>query len=265
MSRQTYEDLAREADLLRSQVKSLKKENAKLVKQNSELNDKISDIVVEFDTSEKLNTKLIDENFALRAKIESYNQVTKASHYNQGDIETIDYIISVLTPEEFAGFCKGTTLRYISRERYKGQIKDIMKGSYYMQKLQEHYPDLSDLHTVEPKKPKYSENVLVDYLVDCHHFFFNKSRTMDHIAEHNRKFYKQLATFLTELAYNIQEGCFETEEKSLQVKPVGEYFGLKAHKRINKQEVETHVQNIRQNITSTEIGTSVQKGQGLGR
>ncbi len=43
-------------------------------------------------------------------------QVNHPAHY-AGSIECIDAIQAALTPEEFAGFCKGNALKYCWRER----------------------------------------------------------------------------------------------------------------------------------------------------
>lgn len=56
-------------------------------------------------------------------------------HYNQGDIECIDAIKAALTPEEFRGFCKGNSLKYVWRERYKNGGKDLEKSNWYLLRL----------------------------------------------------------------------------------------------------------------------------------
>lgn len=56
-------------------------------------------------------------------------------HYTQGNIECIDAIEAALTPEEFRGFCKGNALKYIWRERSKGQQQSLAKAKWYLDKL----------------------------------------------------------------------------------------------------------------------------------
>lgn len=57
-------------------------------------------------------------------------------HYKVGGIESIDYIQAKLTPEEFAGFCKGNALKYISRAGHKGSAaEDTRKAIWYLQRL----------------------------------------------------------------------------------------------------------------------------------
>jgi len=58
------------------------------------------------------------------------------NHYKVGGIESIDYIQAKLTPEEFAGFCKGNALKYISRAGHKGSAaEDTRKAIWYLQRL----------------------------------------------------------------------------------------------------------------------------------
>lgn len=60
---------------------------------------------------------------------------TKAEHYKakkEGDVECIDAIRSALTEEEFRGYCKGNTIKYVWRERGKGGDESLMKGADYI-------------------------------------------------------------------------------------------------------------------------------------
>lgn len=54
------------------------------------------------------------------------------SRYKHGEIECIDAIRSMLTPEEYRGFCKGTIVAYIWRERYKGGDADLHKSEDFL-------------------------------------------------------------------------------------------------------------------------------------
>ena len=67
----------------------------------------------------------------------TWDDVTKPAHYNQGGIECIDAIRSALTPEEFAGYCKGNALKYVWRERLKGGQKDLSKAAWYLERLEQ--------------------------------------------------------------------------------------------------------------------------------
>ena len=61
--------------------------------------------------------------------------VNQPPHYRQGEIECIDAIEAALTPEEFRGYCKGNALKYIWRERHKGERSSLAKGAWYLARL----------------------------------------------------------------------------------------------------------------------------------
>jgi hypothetical protein len=61
--------------------------------------------------------------------------VNQPPHYRQGEIECIDAIEAALTPEEFRGYCKGNALKYIWRERHKGQHSSLAKAAWYLARL----------------------------------------------------------------------------------------------------------------------------------
>lgn len=63
------------------------------------------------------------------------DDVNSPSHYTQGGIETIDCIQAALTPEEYRGYLKGNILKYIHRERHKGQTESLMKAEWYLKRL----------------------------------------------------------------------------------------------------------------------------------
>lgn len=52
-------------------------------------------------------------------------------------ITCLDAIRAALTPEEFAGFCKGNVIKYVWRERGKGHERDLSKAMDYVQMLLE--------------------------------------------------------------------------------------------------------------------------------
>lgn len=56
-------------------------------------------------------------------------------HYRQGGIECIDAIEAALTPEEFAGYCKGNIIKYIWREKHKGGAISMAKAKWYLNRL----------------------------------------------------------------------------------------------------------------------------------
>ena len=78
----------------------------------------------------------------LREKLrEKADMVNHPPHYTAGGIECIDAIQAELTPEGFAGYCKGC---YAWRERLKGGRESLKKGLRYLQKLIDNYPGGND-------------------------------------------------------------------------------------------------------------------------
>lgn len=60
------------------------------------------------------------------------DNVNSPDHYTQGGIETIDIIKAKLTPEEFAGYCKGNVIKYVTRANLKGSLEDLKKAAVYL-------------------------------------------------------------------------------------------------------------------------------------
>lgn len=60
--------------------------------------------------------------------------VNNPAHYTAGSIECIDAIEAALTPEEFRGYCKGNILKYVWRERLKGE-NSLSKAYWYLNRL----------------------------------------------------------------------------------------------------------------------------------
>ena len=61
--------------------------------------------------------------------------VNNPEHYNQGGIECIDAIESMLTRDEFIGYLRGNSLKYRWRFRYKNGAEDLRKAEWYENKL----------------------------------------------------------------------------------------------------------------------------------
>jgi len=58
--------------------------------------------------------------------------VNHPDHYTVGGIETIDFIEAKLSPEEFAGYCRGNMLKYIARAGHKDDAgQDMRKALWY--------------------------------------------------------------------------------------------------------------------------------------
>ena len=64
------------------------------------------------------------------------DNIKHPAHYTDGGIETIDFIRAKLTPEEFAGYCKGNALKYISRAGKKGDAAEDLAKAIVQQKAQ---------------------------------------------------------------------------------------------------------------------------------
>tara|TARA_R100000365_G_C2734170_1_gene63823 strand:+ start:936 stop:1295 length:360 start_codon:yes stop_codon:yes gene_type:complete len=83
------------------------------------------------------------------------DMVNRPPHYIIGKIEVgkikiecIDAIQAMLTPEEFRGYLRGTSLKYRWRYRYKDGMQDLDKAEWYEKRLKEHEElHKSELHT----------------------------------------------------------------------------------------------------------------------
>ena len=66
----------------------------------------------------------------------SNDLVNHPPHYTSKDVECIDWIEMMLTPEEFKGYLKGTVLKYVWRCEQKGKpIQDNSKAVWYLERL----------------------------------------------------------------------------------------------------------------------------------
>jgi len=66
--------------------------------------------------------------------------VNAPPHYRQGDIECIDAIRSALTDEEFRGYVKGNSMKYLWREKHKGGDEDLKKAAWYLSRIETKEP-----------------------------------------------------------------------------------------------------------------------------
>lgn len=79
-----------------------------------------------------------EELIAYRKEASTYpifDTVQRPAHYNQSDIECIDAIKASMTLAEFQGFLKGNIQKYVWRSSHKGQVEDLKKAKYYLDKL----------------------------------------------------------------------------------------------------------------------------------
>lgn len=64
--------------------------------------------------------------------------VNHPSHYTIGGIECIEAIKASMSPEEFHGYLKGNSIKYLWRYRLKGRAKeDLQKAQWYLNRLLE--------------------------------------------------------------------------------------------------------------------------------
>ena len=65
-------------------------------------------------------------------------KVNKPPHYNNGNIECIEYIIDNMGREGASYYCEGNVKKYIHRWRYKDHaapVDDLRKARWYLDKL----------------------------------------------------------------------------------------------------------------------------------
>jgi hypothetical protein len=66
--------------------------------------------------------------------------VNAPPHYRQGGVECIDAIRAALTPEEFCGYLKGNSMKYLWREKHKGGGQDLKKAAWYLNRIETKEP-----------------------------------------------------------------------------------------------------------------------------
>jgi hypothetical protein len=66
---------------------------------------------------------------------DSWSTVNHPSHYTTGSIECIEAIEAQLTPEEYRGYLKGNIVKYLWRERSKGNLESLKKAEWYLNRL----------------------------------------------------------------------------------------------------------------------------------
>jgi hypothetical protein len=71
----------------------------------------------------------------LKAAVKPVDMVNKPPHYRGNGVECIEAIQAALTPEEFRGYLKGNAMKYIWRERTKGEDESLQKAEWYLKRL----------------------------------------------------------------------------------------------------------------------------------
>ena len=87
-----------------------------------------------YEFAEALVSKVREELGATTPE-QGVDMVNSPPHYKQGEVECIDGIKAALTEEEWRGYCKGNALKYIWRERHKGQGESLAKAQWYLNKM----------------------------------------------------------------------------------------------------------------------------------
>lgn len=68
-------------------------------------------------------------------KTPAEDNVNHPAHYTQGGIECIDALKASMSRDEYRGFLKGNTMKYLWRYRMKGGVEDLKKARWYLDKL----------------------------------------------------------------------------------------------------------------------------------
>jgi hypothetical protein len=75
-------------------------------------------------------------NILAERLIPRFDEVDKPEHYNSGKVECIEAIKASMSAEEYKGYLKGNTIKYLWRYQYKGKpIQDLKKAQWYLNKL----------------------------------------------------------------------------------------------------------------------------------
>lgn len=84
------------------------------------------------------NKKIISKKWVTLQDCVENDAVRSPKHYKLPglNIESVDVLRSVLTPEEFKGFCRGNALKYLIRAgRKDSELQDIKKAGVYIEWL----------------------------------------------------------------------------------------------------------------------------------
>lgn len=101
---------------------------------------KISEICSHMSGNFKTHPKELDEALKIIdgiGGIDEIDNVNHPHHYNQGNIECIDAMISAFGKQAVANFCMCNAFKYMWRHKQKGGIEDIDKMDWYLNKYKE--------------------------------------------------------------------------------------------------------------------------------
>lgn len=68
--------------------------------------------------------------FWLKVEAKEQDNVNNPTHYTQGGIQPIDYII-----ENNLDFLEGNVVKYVTRYKFKNGLEDLKKAKFYLEKL----------------------------------------------------------------------------------------------------------------------------------
>jgi len=84
-----------------------------------------------------MSYKLTESEIATVESIMDFDPVEKPEHYNQGSIETIDYIVDVLGEYDSIHYCHGNVLKYLGSRMWSKNdpVEDAKKARWYLNKM----------------------------------------------------------------------------------------------------------------------------------
>ena len=93
-----------------------------------------------------VNARLVRNGIEEDNRPEPYGDpVNHPPHYNKGNIECIDAMISAFGKEVVADFCLCNSFKYMWRHENKGGIEDIEKAEWYLNKYKKLREDMEGL------------------------------------------------------------------------------------------------------------------------
>ena len=76
---------------------------------------------------------------------ESEDPVNLPAHYRTGNIEAIEYIKDMMSPEAYQGYLLGNVTKYLHRYKHKGKpSEDLRKAQWYLTQLQQEVSNNED-------------------------------------------------------------------------------------------------------------------------
>lgn len=129
-----YDDSMRmddvETELEYREIKEYVNQKIEEATSNSLCLESEASVIPEFTITKTENNDLLEIDMMLDSKYPENDPVNHPSHYTQGKIECIDYIL-----DKKFNYCLGNAIKYITRCNYKGKkIEDLEKAIFYLKK-----------------------------------------------------------------------------------------------------------------------------------